>query len=77
MKVKLAVAISMLGLVAITPMWAHHSVESQYDVSKMVTIQGVVTKIEWMNPHARFWVDAKNNDGSVSNWEMELRLLTP
>jgi hypothetical protein len=73
MKVKLAVAISMLGWVAcVMPMLAHHSVESQYDVTKMVTIQGVVTKIEWMNPHARFWVDAKNNDGTVSNWEMEL-----
>ncbi len=73
MKVKLAVVISMLGLVAyVMPMLAHHSVESEYDVSKMVTIQGVVTKIEWTNPHARFWVDAKNDDGTVSNWEMEL-----
>jgi hypothetical protein len=53
-------------------MSAHHSVESEYDVSKRVTIQGVVTKIEWTNPHARFWVDAKNDDGTVSNWEMEL-----
>lgn len=73
MKVKLAVAISMLSLVAcVMPLLAHHSVESQYDLSKMVTIHGVVTKIEWMNPHARFWVDAKNNDGTVSKWEMEL-----
>jgi diaminopimelate epimerase len=73
MKVKLAVAMSMLGLVAyVMPMLAHHSVESQYDVSKIVTIQGVVTKIEWTNPHARIWVDAKNSDGTVSNWEMEL-----
>src|SRR5215471_8689682 len=73
MKAKLAVAIAMLGLGAyVMPMLAHHSVESEYDVSKMVTIQGVVTKIEWTNPHARFWVDAKNNDGTVSNWEMEL-----
>src|SRR5262245_10874263 len=73
MKATLTVAISMLGLVAyVMPMLAHHSVESEYDVSKMVTIQGVVTKIEWTNPHARFWVDAKNDDSTVSNWEMEL-----
>src|SRR5262245_26100392 len=73
MKVELAVARSMLGLVAcVMPMWAHHSVESQYDVSKIVTIQGVVTKIEWTNPHARVSVDEKNADGTVSNWEMEL-----
>jgi hypothetical protein len=63
----------MLGLVVyVMPMWAHHSVESQYDVGKIVTIQGSVTKIEWTNPHARVWVDEKNADGTVSNWEMEL-----
>ena len=73
MKVKLALAISILALATyVMPMLAHHSVESQYEVSEIVTIQGVVTKIEWTNPHARFWVDAKNNDGAVSTWEMEL-----
>jgi hypothetical protein len=73
MKVKLAVAIFMIGLVAyVMPALTHHSVESQYDLSKIVTIHGVVTKIEWTNPHARVWVDAKNTDGTVSNWEMEL-----
>ena len=67
------VAISMLGLVAyVLPMFGHHSVEAEFDTSKMVTIQGLVTKIEWMNPHARFWVDVKNSDGTVSDWEMEL-----
>jgi uncharacterized protein DUF6152 len=73
MKVNLAVAISALALAAyVMPMLAHHSVELEYDVSKIVTIQGVVTKIEWTNPHARVFVDAKNADGTVSNWEMEL-----
>jgi len=73
MKITQAVAISMLALVAcVMPMLAHHSVESEYDVSKMVTIQGVVTKIEWTNPHARFWVDAKNDDATFSSWEIEL-----
>jgi Family of unknown function (DUF6152) len=51
---------------------AHHSVPAVYDISKTITIRGVVTKTEWMNPHARFWVDAKNDDGTVSIWEMEL-----
>ena len=63
MKVKLAAAISMLDLVAyVIPVRAHHSVELTYDVSKIVTIQGVVTKIEWRNPHSRIWVDAQNGD---------------
>jgi len=73
MKLMVTVAISMLGLVAyVLPMFGHHSVEAEFDTSKMVTIQGLVTKIEWMNPHARFWVDVKNSDGTVSDWEMEL-----
>jgi hypothetical protein len=45
---------------------AHHSVPGQYDISKTITIRGVFTKTEWMNPHARFWVDANNDDGTVS-----------
>ena len=73
MKVKLAFTILGIGLAAtVMPLLAHHSVPAQFDVSKMVTIQGVVTKTEWMNPHARFWVDGKNDNGTVSNWEMEL-----
>ena len=73
MKVKLAVAISMLGLIAyVMPMLAHHSVESEYDVSKMVTIQGVVTKIEWSNPHTYFYLDVTQPDGKVVNWGMEM-----
>jgi hypothetical protein len=72
MKAKLAIVICGLRLASATPTLAHHSVPSQYDVSTMITIQGVVSKTEWTNPHTRFWVDARNADGSVSSWEMEL-----
>lgn len=41
-------------------------------MSTTVTIQGTVTKVEWMNPHARLWMNTKNADGTVSNWELEL-----
>jgi hypothetical protein len=70
MNAKLVVAISGLGLASVMPALAHHSVPGQYDVDREIAIRGVVTRIEWMNPHARFWVDAKNDDGTVSNWEM-------
>lgn len=73
MKTNLAVAIVGLGLAAsVTPLRAHHSVLARFDVDKTITVQGVVTQIEWMNPHARFWVDARKADGTVSNWEIEL-----
>jgi hypothetical protein len=56
----------------VAPLRAHHSVAGGFDTGTTITIKGVITKLEWMNPHARFWVEAKNDDGTASNWEMEL-----
>jgi hypothetical protein len=73
MKLRMTVAISVLTLSAsVMPVSAHHSVPGTFDISQEITIRGVVTKIEWANPHGRFWVDARNDDGTVSNWELEL-----
>jgi hypothetical protein len=71
MKVSLAMAIFAFGL-AVMPMLAHHSVKEQFDIGKIETIQGVVLKIVWVNPHARIWVDTSNGARPVSSWEMEL-----
>jgi len=51
---------------------AHHSFAAEYDSAKPVTLKGAVTKMEWMNPHARFYVDVKDEGGKVTNWEFEL-----
>ena len=51
---------------------AHHSFTAQYDVTKPLSVSGTVTKIEWTNPHARFYLDVKAADGTVTNWELEL-----
>jgi hypothetical protein len=56
---------------SVSRMAAHHSAPMTFDVSKEITIQGVVTNIEWMNPHTRFWVDVRNDDGAISTWELE------
>jgi len=70
MRVRFFVALSVLLMGAAAS--AHHSFSSEYDASKPVTLNGVVTKVEWMNPHARFYVDVKENDGSMTNWNLEL-----
>jgi hypothetical protein len=73
MKLRIAAAIFVFTFAAsVLPVAAHHSVPETFDVSKEITIRGAVTKIEWANPHGRFWVDARNDDGTVSNWELEL-----
>jgi hypothetical protein len=59
-------------LVAVLPAVAHHAFVAQYDASKSTTLQGVVTKVEWTNPHARFYVDVKDKSGNVTNWNLEL-----
>jgi hypothetical protein len=45
------------------PVLAHHSFAADYDASKPITLRGTVTKFEWMNPHARFAIDVKDDSG--------------
>src|SRR5277367_6453705 len=59
-------------LIAGAPLLAHHSFAAEYDSSKKVELKGVVTKFEWMNPHAHFYMDVKDADGKVANWNLEL-----
>jgi hypothetical protein len=59
-------------LLASAPLLAHHSFAAEYDSTKKIELKGVVTKFEWMNPHAHFYVDVTDKDGKVANWNLEL-----
>ena len=50
---------------------AHHSVAAKFDKSTTLILRGVVSRIEWMNPHARFWLDTTEDNGPTT-WEFEL-----
>jgi Family of unknown function (DUF6152) len=72
MRSKLAL-VAILGLTfEAVPLLAHHSFEAEYDFNKPLKLMGTVTKVEWMNPHARFYVDVTDESGKVTNWNFEL-----
>lgn len=54
------------------PLLAHHSVPVNFDQSREITITGVMTEIRWINPHSRFRLDVKQEDGSMLEWLVEM-----
>lgn len=53
------------------PAKAHHSFGAEYDVTQPMTLTGVLTKVEWTNPHSHLFLDVKGADGKVVNWQLE------
>jgi Family of unknown function (DUF6152) len=71
MQVRYLISVVVLALALPgTPTYAHHSVSAEFDLSKRITLEGRVTKIEWMNPHVYLYVDV-NADGKTANWACE------
>jgi len=69
--IKLPVVAAAL-VTAVIPCAAHHSLAAYFDVSKPLVLHGVVTRVDWMNPHVLFFMDVKDESGKVTNWEFEL-----
>jgi hypothetical protein len=66
----LAVAFGVL--LTVTPLPAHHSFSAEYDSKKPVTLKGIITKVEWMNPHVYFYLDVASESGDITNWALEM-----
>jgi hypothetical protein len=69
---KSTIAALVLGLIlAAIPVSAHHAFAAEFDAKKPVKLQGTVTKMEWINPHAWIHIDVKKPDGTVDEWMIE------
>lgn len=73
MKTGLAIFAACVVLILTSaPAPAHHSFAAEFDANKPLKMTGSVTKIEWLNPHAWFYMDVKGEDGKMTNWGFEL-----
>jgi Family of unknown function (DUF6152) len=73
MRVKLQgplLSVAVLFFTAI-PAFAHHAFEAEFTESKPISITGVVTKVDWVNPHAYVYLDVKDGSGKIVNWSFE------
>ena len=71
MEGKFAIGVAGLCLAAVAPLAAHHSFAAEFDASKAIRVTGALTKIEWTNPHTYFYIEVKEENGSVVKWGCE------
>ncbi len=73
MKKLFASALLVAGmLVGVSSAWAHHSFAAEFDSKKPINLKGVVTKVEWTNPHVWIYLNVKDETGKSTNWGAEL-----
>ena len=71
-KLVAALGVGIATLLAAGPAWTHHAFSSEFSEDKPVKLRGVVTKMEWVNPHSWMHVDVKTSDGTTESWMVEL-----
>jgi hypothetical protein len=73
MRTKVVIAAAAAGLLlAAAPIRAHHAFSAEFDIDKPVNLQGTITQMEWINPHAWLHIDVAQPDGTLSSWMIEL-----
>ena len=73
MRTRLSLVVVGVGLLVLgaAPVMAHHAFSSEFDGNRPVKLTGVVTRMEWVNPHAWIHLDVKRPDGTVESWAVE------
>jgi len=66
------VALAALTAAWVAPVNAHHSFAAEFDGSKPITLKGVVTQVDWANPHVWFYVNVKDEEGRAVRWACEM-----
>jgi len=71
MKTIIYAAAVVAVMLAATPARAHHSFAAEFDITKPVELEGILTKMEWVNPHGWIYIDVKGPDGQIQHWSIE------
>ncbi len=71
MRIKHRALAAAAALLCALPLAAHHAVSAEFNSDKMVTLKGVVSKVDWVNPHIFIYVDVKDESGKVSTWRLQ------
>ncbi|MBM3776744.1 MAG: hypothetical protein FJW23_00705 [Acidimicrobiia bacterium] len=77
MKARLTVSMALaagIALALVAPLTAHHSFSAEFDANKPVTLEGTITEMKWVNPHAWLHIDVKDETGKITNWAIEFAL---
>jgi hypothetical protein len=62
---------AVVALASALPLVAHHAVSAEFDSGKVVTLKGVVSKVDWVNPHIFIYLDVKDESGKVTTWRLQ------
>jgi Family of unknown function (DUF6152) len=70
-RTKNCLALAAVALASVLPLTAHHAVSAEFDSGKVITLKGVVSKVDWVNPHIFIYLDVKDENGKITTWRLQ------